>query len=210
LTSVKSQRDTTKDVFFRAIILAFLYCLVNYFLFKILESGQIRYSEVALKFVLFIEFVLFLLPPLLSISAHKDGDLNGKISYGRAVGIGTLSTVFVGLLLSIFLQTNDITRMLSSYLPAKSIFILLLFFAQIGFILSSIFGAMLENYDYNVIYSPVQNFVSQSIPIAFDTSAPQEDNVYTQLEKLAELKTLGILTDAEFEAQKQLILRKMS
>ena len=40
-------------------------------------------------------------------------------------------------------------------------------------------------------------------------AAPQADMV-TQLEKLGQLKQQGILTDAEFEVQKQKILQEMS
>jgi len=40
-------------------------------------------------------------------------------------------------------------------------------------------------------------------------AAPQTD-VVTQLEKLGQLKQQGILTDAEFEVQKQKILQGMS
>lgn len=42
-------------------------------------------------------------------------------------------------------------------------------------------------------------------PAAAPAAAPAEDTL-TQLQKLGELKTQGILTDAEFEAQKAKIL----
>lgn len=41
---------------------------------------------------------------------------------------------------------------------------------------------------------------------AYAPAAPSADDKFAQLEKLGELKTAGILTDAEFEVQKAKIL----
>jgi hypothetical protein len=39
-------------------------------------------------------------------------------------------------------------------------------------------------------------------------AAPDTDSVYTELERLAELKDKGVLTDAEFEVQKHKLLER--
>jgi hypothetical protein len=39
-------------------------------------------------------------------------------------------------------------------------------------------------------------------------AAPDTDSIYTELERLAELKDKGVLTDAEFEVQKHKLLER--
>ena len=49
----------------------------------------------------------------------------------------------------------------------------------------------------------------QSVATPVQSSGPSGDEAIEQLKKLAELKDSGVLTDAEFELQKQKILQGM-
>ena len=65
-----------------------------------------------------------------------------------------------------------------------------------------------EDYDREARIAELEAQQSQQAAAA-PAAAPQTDMV-EQLEKLAKLKQEGILTDAEFEVQKQKILQGMS
>ena len=58
---------------------------------------------------------------------------------------------------------------------------------------------------------PPQGYPPQSYPPAYEQSAPPADmdSQLAQLKKLGELKDQGVLSDAEFEVQKQKILQGM-
>jgi hypothetical protein len=69
-----------------------------------------------------------------------------------------------------------------------------------------------EDYDRDARIAELeaqQSATAQQQAAAAPAAAPQTDMV-EQLEKLAKLKQEGILTDAEFEVQKQKILQGMS
>ena len=57
----------------------------------------------------------------------------------------------------------------------------------------------------NAQYAQQQQYAPQPAPAQAAPAAPARDTV-SQLKELAELKTQGVLTDAEFEAQKAKIL----
>ena len=49
---------------------------------------------------------------------------------------------------------------------------------------------------------------AEEAPPEPEAAAPSTDEVYTELERLAELKDKGVLTDAEFEVQKAKLLER--
>ncbi|OGV96199.1 hypothetical protein A2W24_05155 [Microgenomates group bacterium RBG_16_45_19] len=55
-------------------------------------------------------------------------------------------------------------------------------------------------------YAAQDQAASQPAPAAEPVAAPAQDDTTTQLEKLAELKNKGILTEEEFQAKKKQIL----
>ena len=55
-------------------------------------------------------------------------------------------------------------------------------------------------------YAQEQAYYEQAPPQAAAPAAPSTDDKLEQLKQLGELKTAGVLTDAEFEAQKAKIL----
>jgi len=54
-----------------------------------------------------------------------------------------------------------------------------------------------------------QYYAEQSQPQAAPPPAPSQDDTLAKLKELGELRTAGVLTDAEFEAQKAKILAGM-
>jgi hypothetical protein len=48
----------------------------------------------------------------------------------------------------------------------------------------------------------------EAAPPEAEAAAPSTDDVYNELERLAELKDKGVLTDAEFEVQKAKLLER--
>jgi hypothetical protein len=49
---------------------------------------------------------------------------------------------------------------------------------------------------------------TEEAPAEPEAAAPGTDDVYNELERLAELKDKGVLTDAEFEVQKAKLLER--
>jgi hypothetical protein len=59
-----------------------------------------------------------------------------------------------------------------------------------------------QQYDQQQAYPPQQAYA----PPPQQAAAPAQDDMITQLQKLGELKTAGVLTEEEFAAQKAKIL----
>ncbi len=204
LTILKLVSETIVPLLGKAAAATALYYIFAYMVNKMVLQS-LNFSENSLNILLLLNFCLFISAPFATIAAHKHFDLGNKISYQRSVGAGVLTMLFIIFIGVFILKTDNGLGYMQHYLPLSSNFIAFLAVIHFGFILSSFFGIFLEDFDYKRALS-TQNTNETTTAII---PPQQQDSAYAQLEKLAELKALGVLTDAEFEMQKQKILNQL-